>query len=270
MLKALYESVEQIPAELRGHYVELKDGPGRGRFALAVEPSGGFAFEHVDGLRNGIAEERSERKRLKEALAAFDGVDAAWAREAKTKYDEMLKWTPEDKVREKIAASVKDIKADLEGKLGERDKKLAAKDQAIRKLLIRAEAGRAIADLKGDTDLVMPLIETVADVVWSDGADLPDVVIMEDKKTPLITRESGKTGNMGVREYVEKVLRERHPRAFDGTPHSGAGSSGGGSGGGGGGSVTITEAELRNPQVYQARREAARKAGQVTPQVIPG
>lgn len=269
-LRALYDSADQIPAALREFYVEQKDGPAKGRFALAVESAGGFAFEHVDGLRGALETERAERRKLKELAKEFEGLDPKVAREALTKVEQMSSWTPDDKVRERIEAAVRAVKDDGEKKVSKATAALAAKEAAIRKLLVHGEAAKAAAKHKGDLTLLLPLIERVATVMERDGQDLPELVLEEQKGVPLMTRQTGFTGNMSVDEYFG-ILKERHPRAFDGPDSSGSGATGAHRGNGAGGAgATIRASQLNDPVAYRAAKEAAVKAGQSTPQVIPG
>ena len=263
---ALVETLDDAPEAFRPYYREVTDekSDDRGKFAFGLTSVGGWRLEDVGKLKGGLIGEREKVSGLEAKLKEFDGLDVAAARDAMSKVDEMSKWTPAEKVQGQINVAVQKIKDDHQKELDGRDDTIRAREEAVRTLAIEAKAAAAIAKLKGNADLLMPHVLASAEVRYAEGQSLPQVFIKgADGKTPLPTTGSG-TDPMQVEEFVEKVLLERYPMAFDGHGGTGSGATGGSStapSGGGGASHVISAEDAKDPVRYRAAKEAARKAG---------
>lgn len=261
-LKALVSSLDEVPESLRGEYAEIKDGPRKGKFVLSVEGAEGYGLDDLVALKETLSKERKIRSEYEGKLKAFGDLDAAAAREAMAQLEKLKGALPKDQVDQLVQSKIGEFKAKAEAERAELEKRLEQLDQSRRALAVRSEAMRALAALKGNPDLLLPLIERVADPVWQDGQDLPSVRIKDADGSHMVTRKSGSTDPMGIEEYVT-VLRDKYPQAFEGHGNTGSGANGATTGAGGrrSGPFTISREDARNHAKYVAAREAAAKAG---------
>jgi len=256
-LKAILNSLEGLAPELAEHYTE--EG---GRFVLAVSAAEGYALENVAGLKSSLAKERENVKKMAAASKAYEGLDPAEAREAIAKVGEMADYTPEEKVREIVAAKEKQLAA----KHGAELEKVAAEEAAIKSQLennlVKAAAVEALNAHSGNVELLLPHVMQKARMVkGTEGKYIAEVI--DANGTPRVTMAAGSTAPMGIEELVTEMRENAaYAPAFAGSGATGSGAaSSTAAGGSTGGRFTISQDEARNPETYRAARAAAEKAG---------
>jgi hypothetical protein len=220
-LKSVVEDIAGVPEAYRDRYTE-RDGK---HYLDEIEIDDGAE------VKTALAAEREERRKAKEALARFEGLDPEKAREAleaaqkaeeaklrdKGKFDELLK--------AKEAAHAQEL-----AKLGET---ITSQTQQLRKFKLddrlRAAALKA-GVLPDDLEDVMTLTGTRFDL--SDD----DQIVMKDG--PGVTPE----------KFYGEVFREQRPKFY--APSGAGGSGAAGAGGAGGvtptGSVNISDQNALN------------------------
>ncbi len=225
---AVLDSIDGLDAALKPYYVQVTDEkhPAKGKWMPNVKPTNGFSLEHVTGIKEANLDLTEKRDRLKAQLAAFDGLDAAQARDALKRIVDLERAADPEKIQQLADAKVGDVKKKLEADIAVLTAKIGEKDQAVRNLVVRSEALRALAEFKGNPDLLLPHIEAASEVRFDEGKPLPVASIRGEKGSPMVSRKPGAPEPMGITEFVGTVLRERFPQAFEGSGHSGTGATG--------------------------------------------
>ncbi len=273
MLKAVIESVEGLAPELVEHYVE-KDG----KHFLAVESIDGLELSDARGLKSALSKEKENGKVLKKSLETFGDLDPIKAREALSKMDEYLNWTPDDKTREANEAFETKITDKLEK---ERKKQTAKFEEEQGKLTIRNKllegelhntkinmaAHKAITDAGGVPDLLMHKVTSAMQIREENGKF--EVVVVNEAGEPKLTSKPGEYGtNMTVDEFVAELKEvEVLAPAFKGSGATGGGATSSSSVTSSS-AHTITEKEAADFPTYRRKRAAAEKAG-VTLRPVP-
>ena len=249
------EAHAKLPDHDRGHYT-LKDG----KYHLGVNEVEGFRLENTTGLRSALEKERTNVTNLTASLRSFDGLDAAKAREALSDVEKMRSWTPEDKVKDKINSTVKQV----EEKHAAEMKQVADRANRYRaqseKLLVDSAVMSAINKHGGSVELLLPHVRQMVQVHELQDGTLEARVVGPDG-TPRISLVPGATGPMGIDELVTTLKTNPvFQVAFAGNTKGGSGSSGH-TGESSGDAIYISEAEARDVRAYRNAREAADKAG---------
>lgn len=253
-----------LPDNLKTEYKKREDGT----YLLEVTGSNGFALENVTGLKSALSKEREAKEKAEAKIAAFKDLDPEKARDALAKVAEMDGWDKDEKTKQLVEAETKKLIEKHNGetaKLTAREKTLL---NALTGALIDSEATAAIAEQKGNVDLLAPIVRRYAKLEEND--DGFKVRVVDDDGTNRITLQTGKTDPMGIREFVNDVLRkdERYQAAFGGSGSTGGGAKSGGGGDdkpGAGGEKPAGDAGGRlNPveKLRQARKSAAAAASE--------
>lgn len=195
-------------------------------------------------------------KERNELLKRFDGIDPETARAALQAQVE----------REKADAEKKGEWERLRTKLAEEHGKALEKERAtaqrlrtsLERQVVRAEAVRAIAAAKGDPDLLLPHVLASVAVV-EEGEEFVARVL--DPKDRGKHRFNSKGEYMSIAELVAEDLRERFPRAFEGSGTAGSGASGSTGGGSGAGAVVLSPEVAKDPASYRRAKAEAEKRG---------
>ena len=264
-LKAVLDSVSGLAEPIAKEYKQGDDG----KFRLDVEAVGGYALENITGLKTSLQSERSRAEEASRALKAFEGLDASAAREAIKKLEEVRNWSPDQKVQEQIAASVKTVEQKYGKQLEEATGQLKQLESALSASMIDQATTASIAKHGGVAELLLPHVRNVTRLRKTDNGRYVVDVIDPASNTVRMSPKGTSTSNMTLEELVEEM--KAHPvfgRAFPGSGASGGGSSSGG-GGGGSQAFTMTESQARDIGAYRRMRAEAEKVGkQVT--IIPG
>jgi hypothetical protein len=261
-LPAIVDSVEAVPESFRSAYVKLEDGPAKGKFALGVDPVGGYALEHVEGYKTTIGRQRESENALKAAMKAFEGLDAGAARQALADVEKLKDSIPKGKLDELVANQVDGVKRTMQAQLDKIAEQFKNAQETIRELAIDQAAASAIAAAGGNVDLLLPFVRSIATVEAVEGQRLP-AVRLRSGGVVISTKKPGSTDPMTVSEYVSDILKDKYPQAFAAPAASGSG-AGGGSGKsntGSGARVKVTTSDLENPRRMASLADEAKKAG---------
>jgi len=162
----------------------------------------------------------------KDQLKGFEGVDA-------TKYHEMLKQV--DAIAEAEALKNGDFEKirlkmleDFEKKEGVSSDTITKLMGQIESLMVDSEVAKAIADAKGNSKLLMPLLKQRIKVVDKDGQMV--VKVIEDNGDPSVNDKGEPLSILALVENFKKD--ENFAGAFDSSGLSGAGGKGSPGGGG--------------------------------------
>lgn len=212
-LQLIVDDLESIPEPLRANYKEAD-----GKYRLDLE-----GYEDPAGLKSALEKERKEAREASKQVKAWqalgktpDEIHALLDAQRKAEEASAEKNGEWDKLKAQM----------LEQHQRERDQleaKSRAKDAAIERHLIDAQATAAIASAKGVPALLLPHVKAAARVVEEDGEYV--VRVVDDKGNP---RVNGKGDYLSIADLVSEMRQsEVFGRAFDaeGRTGGGAGSS---------------------------------------------
>ncbi len=215
------EAYTKLSEEIKKEYKKQSDGT----FLLDVLAVDGFAMEDVKGLKTALSSERTQREAAESKIKSFEGVDAAKAREALKKVEEMANWTPEDKVKEQTDAFKKQLEDKHRGELGKKDEVLTTLTKQLEKVMIDAEAIKAITENKGSATLLLPHVRNSTRMKQTEKGDYVVEIYNNDGSTR-ISPIAGSTAPMTISEFVaEMKSNETFAPAFDGTGATGTGAA---------------------------------------------
>jgi hypothetical protein len=254
--KAKFDSLSDA---LKAEYKLQSDGS----YLLDVSPVNGFALEDVTGLKTALSQERSAKEAAERKVEAFKDIDPTKAKEAIAKVGEMANWTPEQKVKEQIEVVKTQLSEKHTGEKGKLEAQLKKLAGQLEKIMVDAEASKAIAENKGSIQLLLPHVRASTRIKVTDAGEFI-VEVVDDKGNVRLSPAAGSTAPMSVVELVSAMkTNATFAPAFAGSGASGTGASGGGAGGGtGGNQFTLSAADSKDPAKYRAAKEAAAKAGQ--------
>ena len=253
--KAVYDSEQEVPEELRAHFKKGEDG----KFRADVEAVGGWGLEDVAGLKSALGKLTDRADTAERALRKFEGVDPAQAREALAKVEELANFKPEEKIAEGIRVREQQLvqkhSEDIQ-KIHGVNERLA--DQ-VRTLLVDSLATQAIIGEGGDPEVLTPHVKARIRLDRQDDGTFKRVVL-DANGNPGIADAQGNP--MDVKHVVQELkAKANFQPAFKGSGQSGGGSQSQPSPGANG-SFSLTASEAKNPQRYQQVKAAAEKAGQ--------
>lgn len=221
--------------EVDGQFVFTIDGANKAHVSL-----------NAQALTKALDRERDNVKTLQGKVSAIpEDFDMERAREALAKYEEMSKWTPDQKVQEQIEAAKRELakvhQTELE-KLGNKSSKYRSQ---LEEQLVRNAAVSAITKHKGNSTLLLPHVTSQARMVeGADGKFHVEVVGSDG-----VARSGASDGSpMTIEQLVsEMTTSEDFQTAFGGNGASGSGASQTGNNGGGvgsGGTRTIRASDV--------------------------
>lgn len=253
------EEFGKFPDALKAYYKPL--GEGSTEYVLDVEPARGFTFEYTENLRRTLDRVKGDEAKYKNALEKFKDIDAEKARAALAKMDEIEKWTPDQKVQERLVS--------LERQLGEKhgaEKKqlqdqIAELNGLVNTTFIESELTRAIASNGGRTQLLLPVLMNGKRVKAVREGNKFQIRVLDDDGQEMVTRKPDKSGPMGLDELVAGLKNDPDfAPAF-----AGSGPSGGGTppkqAPSATASHTISRSDARDHGKWTKAAEAAQKAG---------
>jgi len=251
----------KLPDALKEHYVE-RDG------AFVLDADG---LEDAGSLRSALEKERKERaaaqRQHRELLDKIGDMDPEQARAAVKKLHELEEKGLLDagKVEEVIKARTDAMQKDHANQIAgfkkqveERDAQISTLTKSFTDLTIKSDLTPLFLKKGGRPEALEDAIARMT-MLGVDGVRWA----MKDGAIVALAGDQIKYGKdpqkpMSFDEGLE-LLASKAPHLFQ--PSSGAG-AGGGSGAGGAGGFTISREDARNPQKYQAAKDAAAKAGQ--------
>ena len=259
--KAVYDSEQEVPTELKAHFKKGEDG----KFRADVEAVGGWALEDVAGLKSALGKQTSRAETAEGTLKKFEGLDPAQARDALKKVEEFASFKPE----ERIAEGIKIREGQLVQKHTEEMQKLQGINDKLaeqaRTVLVDNLATQAILAEGGDPEVMLPHVKARIRLDRQEDGTFKRVVL-DANGNPGVADAQGTP--LDAKHVVQELkAKPNFQPAFKGSGNSGSGSQN--QPGGGGSSFTLTAAEAKNPQRYQQVKAAAEKAGQ-TVSIVEG
>jgi len=238
-----------------GHETAVQDNP-------TTTDTGPDLTQDVLKLRKALESERKLKQDVERRLAQFADLDPDEARDAlKTAAkarDAQGKTQDRAKVENDARLAQIEAKHENESKTW-KDREDFLLGQ-IQRNLVDTETATAIAACGANVALLTPHVKAAIKLDSDPDGNYVTRVVGENGE-PLVTRESGKTGDMSVREYVDTMMREKFPVAFPGTGSSGSGATGADHSIISGGSVRISSKDARDARKYRAAKEKAEKHG---------
>lgn len=234
-IKAVIGKLEDVAEGLRDLYSEQD-----GRFVLQVQASDGFSLEDVTGLKNGLAHEKEERRKLSERVKAFEGIEPEAAKAALAKVKALGDIDPTKEADRLASEKFEALKGQLvtkhEAELSKVTGESAFLAKKVEALLVDSVAQAAILGdgkkAKGDPTLLLPHVKAKLRVRRDGEAFVVDV--LDEKGNPRVADAKGTP--MTIEQLVDEMREsDVFGRAFEGTGASGGGAGGGDRRPGGGG-----------------------------------
>ena len=221
-----------LPEAVREHYTKQSDGA----FTLALADAG--SLPEINKLTRALEKERGEHGATKSKLHAYDGRDAAAAREAVEKVAQMANWSPEDKVRAQVESVKAQMLAAHTAELGktksEAESYYKELDRVVRENALRQALIEAGAEETG-IDLLLPAVLKTTKMDRLDDGRFVVRALNDDG----YERFDDKGAPISLKAHAEG-FRAKYALAFKGSGASGGGAGGGSSGSGGrGGSGSV-------------------------------
>lgn len=268
-LKALLESV---PDELRAHYVQVADGPHKGKWRLDVENVDGYGIEDVGALKRSLSAMRDERDRADRNTTAYKDLgDVDTIKDRLAALEKLKGAIPKDQLQQMVEQTTAELKKAHAKQLDEVGGKASRYEKAVRRLAVEAEARRLLLEagaLPESVDLLVGKAVEFGQVEWPDNADMPAVRVRGPNGVALPSSKQGQV-EMDLAELVGG-FREKYPPCFKPNGAPGGGATGGGSPSGGArapGQIPVSR--LNDIPFYRTVAAEAAKAGvPVTP--VPG
>jgi len=256
MLEAQLPNLEGLNPAIASEYVKGADGT----FTLGVNPVNGFSLEDVAGLKTALGAERSNAKAANAKLEIFGDLDAGKAREALAKVAGMATWTPEEKVKEQMAAHAKQL-SDKHGiESGKMQETITGMTKHLSKRVIKGDARAAIVKEGGNPDLLEAIVTKQLQMAVVDGEYVAQVI--DEKGVVRVSMIPGSTDAMSITELVAGLKSsETYAPAFAGSGATGSGGGNSGAGGASGNVDTISRKDAQDTPKYRAARDRANKAG---------
>lgn len=218
-LNARVETIEDVPENYRGLYREDESGG----FVPNIKGVGDFELVNTGNLKSALQKERKSRSDLEGQLKSFERFDGLDPDEARTAIEKMKDFDAKNidmdaEVQRKLKAQADQLISEHEKALGSETEKSQRYFGKLQKVLVDNEAIKAINELEGDVELLLPHVRSRVKVIENDGDLMSQVV------TP--TGEPAVDGNaqpIGIGALV-KEFQTKFPSAFKGAGSSGTGS----------------------------------------------
>lgn len=213
--------IDDVPADFRPLYKEKEDKSG---FILdAADPRVKTTVSLVTGLNVALKAARSDAKTKIDLTLLKDFGDSPEAIKAKVddivaKLQEQVKGVNVEKIR-------KEIEQEGKKKIDELTAQLSSQDGEFKEEFVNQRAAKAIADEKGDTELLLPIVAAHTEARRINGK-YTVLVVDADKEI----RYSGATGHpMSIKELVAEIKQDkRYGKLFESDKRGGGGAAPGG------------------------------------------
>lgn len=257
LAKINQEAYDKLDDSFKAEYKKQDDGT----FILDVTAVDGHALEDISGLKSSLSKTLEREKAGIRKLKEFEGIDPTKARDAIGKIDEMANWTPEQKVKEQIEAITKQLAEKHAGEIGDKETAVATLKTQLEKVLIEANAIKAITENKGSVELLLPHVMKFTRMRKSDNGEFISEVI-DAEGNVRISMTSGSTANMAISEMVaEMKSNSKLAPAFEGSGATGSGATGTGGTGGTGNRSSYDDLAKLSPaeRINQANKQGIKK-----------
>ncbi len=256
-LRAFLSSLNELSDEAKKLY--RKEGDG---FVLDVETSDGFELVNTTNLKKSLQTERNRAKELDEKIKAFGDATPESVQSALSLVKE-LDGKPLDKAMEerwKLRETQLSDKHKTE--ITKHETKISKLLEELQENIITARATQAIAEKKGNVELLLPHVIKHMRMREVDGKHIAQIIDPSTKQER-ITKKGSSSDAMQLSELMEEFVNSSSfSAAFEGSNASGSGAGGGASGGGkSGNAYTISQEQAKDIRAYKAAKEAAVKQG---------
>lgn len=225
MLSAILEKekFEELSENEQQHYTERE-----GKFYLDVTAVDGVALENVTGLKKTVGTLRATETKLQADLTAlqakFEDIDPDEARTAIKKYDEVKNWDGDQKVREAVEASKKELVKAHKKQVEALENDLADSQEQLTDAIVDTKVVEAVQKEEGNVELLLPHVKKhVRMAKNSTGKWIPEVI--NDANEPRVGDSDGNP--MTITQYIQEIKTQKTFAAC----FPGANSTGGGGGG---------------------------------------
>lgn len=222
-LQAHINTTEGLDEAVASFYSQQEDGS----FLLNVSGANGYELENTTALKSALGKERANAQQANKELKAYDGLDATQAKEALEKIAEYADFDPDKKVAEAIkvreAQLIKQHETALSSMTDENKSLIGQLEQN----LITSSATKAIAELDGSVDLLLPHVMNQTRMRRTEnGSFIAEVV--DSSGNPRIGDAQGSP--MSITQLVEEMkTSDSFARAFKGSGSTGSGATNTGS-----------------------------------------
>lgn len=218
---------DALAPELKKEYRQEGDG-----FVPDVVEVNGFELKQVGKLMSALQTERAERAELERKMKALDGIDPVAARTALADVERMKKWTPEDKLEEKVKAREEQIVKTFTDKLSVSEKRAQALAAAVEAELVDSKFIAACASRGASARLLLPIArQHIKAEETRDGRWVTKIIDPRTGHERLSSKGTG-TDSMTMDELLEEFSKDKDlSLAFPATSRPGTGGGSGGSGG---------------------------------------
>jgi len=225
MLSAILEKekFDELSETEQQHYTERE-----GRFYLDVGAVNGMALEDVGGLKKTVEKLRGNEKKLQTDLTAiqerFEDIDPDEARTAIKKYDEVKNWDGDQKVREAVDASKKELVKAHKKEVETLQNELADSQDQLTDAIVDTKVVEALQKKEGNVELLLPHIKKhVRMAKNSTGKWIPEVI--NDANEPRVGDSDGNP--MTIAQYIQEIkIQKTFAACFPGANSTGSGGSG--------------------------------------------
>jgi len=225
MLSAILEKeqFDELSETEQQHYTERE-----GKFYLDVLTVNGFALEDVKGLKTTVEKLRANEKKLQTDLTViqerFEDIDPEEAREAIKKYDEVKNWDGDQKVREAVEASKRELVKAHKKEVEILQDELADSQTQLTDAIVDTKVVEALQKEEGNVELLLPHIKKhVRMAKNSAGKWIPEVT--NDANEPRVGDSDGNP--MTIAQYIQEIKTQKTFAAcFPGANATGSGGSG--------------------------------------------
>jgi hypothetical protein len=252
---ATEEEFKALDPVLQGEYEKGEDD----RYYAKIDSSeDGWAFENVQALKRTGETERASRKEwekkyneLNKRLEGVDPEDVAKIASMKEQIEEMKKWTPDDKVKARIAELEKTYEQKLRESEESKIRDVSTRDARIQRLVV----GRQSTDVLVKLGCIDPTLHAHEIELSTKVLDDDKIVVVDSNGDSVPTKIKGRVGDMTLEEFCQGI-KERYPQNFKGSGSSGGGSDPTGAGGAGANGQNTKLASLPADERLKAIRRA--------------
>lgn len=252
------EDYAKLPAEKKADYrAHDKDAK---LFVLDGESEHGFEVALIDPIRRALERAKADHAEARAKIAEYGDIPPAKAKEYASKFSEIANWSPDQKVKEQIDATVKQVREKYEADLAAEKQRSELHRQAAEDAIVDQALTQVIVSKGGKPKLLLPALKQSVRAAWENGKCCAKV-FSPDGKTPLLSRRGKAEDAMSLDEYIDLAKNDGELAAA----FAGSGPGGAGSGSSGPSSATssyrLSKADQSDPAKYRAAKEAAAKAG---------
>lgn len=216
------EKFDELSENEQQHYTERE-----GKFYLDVTAVDGVALENVTALKTTVGKLRGNEKKLQMDLTAlqekFEDIDPDEARTAIKKYDEVKNWDGDQKVREAVDASKKELVKAHKKQVEQLEGELADSQDQLTDAIVDTKVVEALQKEEGNVELLLPHVKKhVRMAKNSTGKWIPEVI--NDANEPRVGDSDGNP--MTITQFIQEIKTQKTFAAcFPGANSTGSGGS---------------------------------------------